>query len=117
MEGSSEKLQASSFGNKSFFLFSSRVFFKRTAGFQALANEKQDLLERPEEKMDVHIAFLPVSKGASPGAGRMAEEFYQRFIDPLCVVFSRAFKDVLRERALRSLPYKGLCIAFFLWQK
>lgn len=79
-----------------------------------MANEKQDLLERPVEKMDVHIAFLSVRKGTSPGAERMAEEFHQRFIDPLSVMFSRVFSDVLSERALGSLPHKGLCIAFFL---
>lgn len=45
----------------------------------------------------------------------MAEEFYQRFIDPLSVVFSRAVNDVLGERALGYLPYKDLCIAFFFW--
>jgi len=79
-----------------------------------LGNEKQDLLERPTEKMDVCIAFLSVRKGTSPGAGRMAEEFHQRFIDPPSVVFSRAFNDVLSKRALGYLPYRGLCIVFFL---
>lgn len=79
-----------------------------------MANEKQDLPERPAEKTDVHIAFLSMRTGTSPGAGRMAEEFYQSFIDPLSVVFSKAFNDILSERALGPLPYKELCIAFFL---
>lgn len=60
--------------------------------------------------MDVGIAFLSVRKGTSPGAGVMTEEFYQRFIDSLSVVFSRTFNDVLSERTLGSLPYKVLCI-------
>lgn len=65
--------------------------------------------------MDVRIAFVSLRKRTSPGAERMAEEFYQRFIDPHSVVFSRTFNDILSERALESLPYKCLCIVFFLW--
>lgn len=80
-----------------------------------MANEKQDLLETLEEKMDVYIAFLSVRKETAPQAAKIVEEFYQRFICSLSVVLSMAFKDVLSERALRSLPYKGLHIAFFLW--
>lgn len=58
------------------------------------------MLERPAEKMDVHTAFPSVRKGTSPGARSMAEESYQMFIGTLSVVFSRAFNDVLSERAL-----------------